>query len=63
MLTSGTTLRDATQGRLTDHRIPMTVSALEEAMEGGEVLDVINRELEEREERERVEDILAGLGP
>ncbi|TNY17467.1 peptide chain release factor 1 [Rhodotorula diobovata] len=51
------------QGRLTDHRIPMTVSALEEAMEGGEVLDVINRELEEREERERVEDILAGLGP
>ncbi|BGP51040.1 Peptide chain release factor 1, mitochondrial [Rhodotorula kratochvilovae] len=51
----------ARQGRLTDHRIPMTVSALEEAMEGGEVLDVINRELEEREERERVEDILAGL--
>ncbi|GAA5911295.1 hypothetical protein JCM8208_004322 [Rhodotorula glutinis] len=49
------------QGRLTDHRIPMTVSALEEAMEGGEVLDHINRELEEREERERVEDILAGL--
>jgi len=39
----------------------MTVSALEEAMEGGEVLDHINRELEEREERERVEDILAGL--
>ncbi|GAA6057951.1 hypothetical protein JCM3770_000647, partial [Rhodotorula araucariae] len=49
------------QGRLTDHRIPITVSALEEAMEGGEVLDVINRELEESEERERVEDILAGL--
>ncbi|POY74726.1 hypothetical protein BMF94_2202 [Rhodotorula taiwanensis] len=49
------------QGRLTDHRIPLTLSALEEAIEGGEVLDIINRELEEREDRERLDDVVEAL--
>ncbi|BGP27076.1 Peptide chain release factor 1, mitochondrial [Rhodotorula toruloides] len=49
------------QGRLTDHRIPLTLSALEDAMEGGETLDFINGELEEMEHREKMEDILAGV--
>ncbi|EGU11201.1 Peptide chain release factor 1 [Rhodotorula toruloides ATCC 204091] len=49
------------QGRLTDHRIPLTLSALEDAMEGGETLDIINGELEEMENREKMEDILAGI--
>ncbi|BGP10780.1 Peptide chain release factor 1, mitochondrial [Rhodotorula toruloides] len=49
------------QGRLTDHRIPLTLSSLEDAMEGGETLDIINGELEEMENREKMEDILAGI--
>ncbi|GAA5873831.1 hypothetical protein JCM3774_000696 [Rhodotorula dairenensis] len=49
------------QGRLTDHRIPLTVSALEEAVQGGEVLDLINAELEEREDRERLDDVVEAL--
>ncbi|GAA5992208.1 hypothetical protein JCM10908_001821 [Rhodotorula pacifica] len=49
------------QGRLTDHRIPLTLSSLEEAISGGEVLDLINRELEEREDRERLDEVVEGL--
>lgn len=49
------------QGRLTDHRIPLTLSALEEAVQGGEVLDLINRELEEREDRERLDEVVDAL--
>lgn len=30
-------------------------------MEGGETLDIINGELEEMENREKMEDILAGI--
>ncbi|GAA5828362.1 hypothetical protein JCM5353_004806 [Sporobolomyces roseus] len=46
------------QGRLTDHRIPITSSGLEDAMEGGETLDMIVRELEIRDEEDGVEGIL-----
>ncbi|GAA6020927.1 hypothetical protein JCM8202_005497 [Rhodotorula sphaerocarpa] len=49
------------QGRLTDHRIPLTLSSLEEAVAGGDVLDLINAELEEREDRERLEEVVEGL--
>ncbi|GAA5912063.1 uncharacterized protein JCM6883_007097 [Sporobolomyces salmoneus] len=46
------------QGRLTDHRIPITTSGLEDAMEGGETLDMVVRELEIRDEEDAVEAIL-----
>ncbi|GAA5989988.1 hypothetical protein JCM5350_002359 [Sporobolomyces pararoseus] len=46
------------QGRLTDHRIPITTSGLEDAMEGGETLDTVARELEIRDEEDGVEAIL-----
>ncbi|GAA5939136.1 Mrf1p [Sporobolomyces koalae] len=46
------------QGRLTDHRIPITTSGLEDAMEGGETLDMVVRELEIRDEEDGVESIL-----
>lgn len=39
----------------------MTLSALEEAVQGGEVLDLINRELEEREDRERLDEVVDAL--
>lgn len=60
---SGTRITDPhrLQGRLTDHRIPLTLSALEEAVQGGEVLDLINRELEEREDRERLDEVVDAL--
>ncbi|KAM0752082.1 release factor [Meredithblackwellia eburnea MCA 4105] len=48
------------QGRVTDHRISLTVSGLEDALEGGETLDLVNRELEAREEQEALEGVLAG---
>ncbi|GAA5929987.1 hypothetical protein JCM1841_001236 [Sporobolomyces salmonicolor] len=51
------------QGRLTDHRIPITTSGLEDAMDGGETLDMVSRELEIREEEEAIEAILAGEAP
>ncbi|GAA5877917.1 hypothetical protein JCM1840_002946 [Sporobolomyces johnsonii] len=51
------------QGRLTDHRIPITTSGLEDAMDGGETLDMVSRELEIREEEEAIEAILAGDAP
>ncbi|GJN93104.1 hypothetical protein Rhopal_006149-T1 [Rhodotorula paludigena] len=47
------------QVRLTDHRIPLTTSALEDALQGGETLDMINDALEDGETRETIEDILA----
>jgi hypothetical protein len=43
------------QDRITDHRIPLTISGLADAMEGGETLDMITRELEIKEEQEYVE--------
>ncbi|GAA6064579.1 hypothetical protein JCM10212_006463 [Sporobolomyces blumeae] len=46
------------QGRLTDHRIPITTSGLDDAMDGGETLDLIARELEIRDEEDAVEAIL-----
>ncbi|GAA5883075.1 hypothetical protein JCM16303_006078 [Sporobolomyces ruberrimus] len=46
------------QGRLTDHRIPITTSGLEDAMEGGETLDMVARELEIRDHEDGVEAIL-----
>lgn len=49
----------AAQVRLTDHRIPLTTSALEDALQGGETLDMINDALEDGETRETIEDILA----
>lgn len=49
---------DGFQDRITDHRIPLTISGLDEAMEGGEVLDLVARELEIKEEEEGLEEIL-----
>ncbi|SCV69450.1 BQ2448_2470 [Microbotryum intermedium] len=49
------------QDRLTDHRIPLTISGLADAMEGGEMLDMVARELQIREEEDSIEDILAGV--
>ncbi|SGY77045.1 BQ5605_C005g03546 [Microbotryum silenes-dioicae] len=49
------------QDRLTDHRIPLTISGLADAMEGGETLDMVARELQIREEEDGIEDILAGV--
>lgn len=46
------------KGRITDHRIPITSSGLEDAIEGGETLDMIVRELELRDEHDGVESIL-----
>ena len=43
---------------MTDHRIPITTSGLEDAMEGGETLDMLVRELEIRDEEDGVEGIL-----
>ncbi|GAA6009643.1 hypothetical protein JCM10207_004138 [Rhodosporidiobolus poonsookiae] len=48
------------QGRITDHRIGLTLSAVEDALEGGESLDMINVGLEEREEKDRLEELLEG---
>ncbi|GAA5935173.1 hypothetical protein JCM10213_000667 [Rhodosporidiobolus nylandii] len=47
-------------GRITDHRIGLTMTAVEDALEGGETLDFINRGLEEREEQERLDELLSG---
>ncbi|KAK4699384.1 peptide chain release factor 1, partial [Phenoliferia sp. Uapishka_3] len=48
------------QDRITDHRIPLTISGLSDAMEGGETLDMVARELEIKEEEENLDAILAG---
>ncbi|GAA5886340.1 hypothetical protein JCM6882_001611 [Rhodosporidiobolus microsporus] len=48
------------QGRITDHRIGLTMTAVEDALEGGETLDMINRGLEVKEEAERLEELLSG---
>ncbi|GAA5832005.1 hypothetical protein JCM11251_002782 [Rhodosporidiobolus azoricus] len=48
------------QGRITDHRIGLTMTAMEDALEGGETLDFVNRGLEVREEEERLEELLCG---
>lgn len=48
-----------TQDRITDHRIPLTISGLSDAMEGGETLDMISRELELKEQEEALESIIA----
>lgn len=48
------------QDRVTDHRIPLTISGLSDAMEGGETLDMVSRELEIKEEEENLEAILRG---
>ncbi|GAA5870486.1 hypothetical protein JCM8547_004044 [Rhodosporidiobolus lusitaniae] len=47
------------QGRITDHRIPLTLPGLEDALEGGETLDFINDGLAEKEEGERLDELLA----
>ncbi|GJN93146.1 hypothetical protein Rhopal_006193-T1 [Rhodotorula paludigena] len=49
------------QGRVTDHRLEQTYYALVEALDGGEILDVLNDEVEAMERRERIEEFLAGL--
>ncbi|GAA5995455.1 uncharacterized protein JCM10292_005183 [Rhodotorula paludigena] len=49
------------QGRVTDHRLEQTYYALGEALDGGEILDVLNYEVEAMERRERIEEFLAGL--
>ena len=49
--------------RITDHRIPLTISGLSDAMEGGETLDMVSRELEIKEEEENLDAILAGEVP
>ncbi|KAK4055407.1 Peptide chain release factor 1, mitochondrial [Microbotryomycetes sp. JL221] len=46
------------QDRITDHRIPLTVSGLSDALDGGETLDMITRELEILEQEEMLDDIL-----
>ncbi|GAA5968380.1 hypothetical protein JCM11641_007613 [Rhodosporidiobolus odoratus] len=46
------------QGRVTDHRISMTLTAVEDALEGGETLDLINRGLELSEEQEKLQELL-----
>lgn len=46
------------QDRITDHRIPLTVSGLSDAMEGGETLDMVSRELEIMEEEDALSEIL-----
>ncbi|GAA6036315.1 hypothetical protein JCM8097_001659 [Rhodosporidiobolus ruineniae] len=46
------------QGRITDHRIGLTLTAVEDALQGGESLDLINEGLERREEEERVGELL-----
>jgi peptide chain release factor 1 len=43
---------------VTDHRIPLTLSGLEEIMEGGEMLDALGRELERKEDEEQLEAML-----
>jgi hypothetical protein len=54
------TLATPPQDRITDHRIPLTISGLADAMEGGETLDIISRELEIKEEEENLEAVLRG---
>ncbi|KAL8280665.1 hypothetical protein RQP46_006988 [Phenoliferia psychrophenolica] len=51
------------QDRITDHRIPLTISGLDDAMEGGETLDMVSRELEIKEEEENLDAILASEVP
>lgn len=46
---------------MTDHRLEQTYYALGEALDGGEILDVLNDEVEAMERRERIEEFLAGL--
>lgn len=46
------------QDRITDHRIPLTISGLSDAMEGGETLDMVARELEIMEEEDQLAEIL-----
>lgn len=48
------------QDRITDHRIPLTISGLDDAMQGGETLDMISRELEIMEEQDGLDAILEG---
>ena len=43
---------------MTDHRIPLTISGLSDAIEGGETLDMISRELEIMEQDEALNEIL-----
>lgn len=38
--------------------MPLTISGLSDAMEGGETLDFISRELERKEETETLDDML-----
>ncbi|KAM0790968.1 hypothetical protein ACM66B_004272 [Microbotryomycetes sp. NB124-2] len=46
------------QDRVTDHRIPLTISGLSDAIDGGETLDMISRELEIMEQEEALDELL-----
>ncbi|KAK4048127.1 Peptide chain release factor 1, mitochondrial [Microbotryomycetes sp. JL201] len=46
------------QDRVTDHRIPLTVSGLSDAIDGGETLDMISRELEIMEQEDALDELL-----
>ncbi len=46
------------QDRITDHRVPITISGLDDVFEGGETLDMVSRELEIKEEEESLDAIL-----
>lgn len=56
--TAPDTLDEDLQGRITDHRIGLTLTAVEDALQGGESLDMINLGLARREEEERVAELL-----
>lgn len=47
------------QDRLTDHRVPLTLSGLEDAMEGGEAIDIVCDQLEAKETEEALDAIIA----
>jgi peptide chain release factor 1 len=49
------------QDRITDHRVPITISGLDDVFEGGETLDMVSRELEIKEEEESLDAILKSI--
>jgi len=46
-------------GRVTDHRIPLTLNSLESILQGGEALDRFSEALEEMDSEEKLEEILS----
>lgn len=50
------------QSRVTDHRVPFTITGCADALEGGETLDFLLREVTLWEERENLKSIIADEG-